>query len=488
MNSTELRHRLEGTLEEDVARHYGLTLARDAPGGSHRHLYEALALSVRDRLVARWRETQQRLQAERPRRVSYLSMEFLIGRSLHNAILNLDIEDEVRDALQQHHSSLEEVESEEMDAGLGNGGLGRLAACFLDSCASQGLPVTGYGIRYQYGMFRQRIQDGYQVEHPDGWLRHGNPWEFEMPEHTRRICFGGRTEHFQDNEGRHRVCWVDTYDVLAVPCDMPVPGYRNDVVNTLRLWKAEATEEFNLDEFNAGSYTDAVQARTRAEQITMVLYPNDQSEQGKELRLRQQYFLASASLQDVLQQWDDLHGTDFAGFAELQRLPAQRYPPDPRHSGNDATAPGRLWPGVEQRLGNHPQQHGLHQSHAAAGGARNLVSGPVREAAAAPAGDYPRDQRPLSQPRRRPLAGRCRAPAPHVDYRGGSRAAGAHGLSGHCRQLLGEWRCRPAHPPADQRPVPGFLRVLAPALQQQDQRRDPAALAGALQSRSQAAA
>ena len=314
MNATELRHRLEGTLEEDVARHYGLTLARDAPGGSHRHLYEALALSVRDRLVARWRETQQRLQAERPRRVSYLSMEFLIGRSLHNAILNLDIEDEVRDALQQYHSSLEEVESEEMDAGLGNGGLGRLAACFLDSCASQGLPVTGYGIRYQYGMFRQRIQDGYQVEHPDGWLRHGNPWEFEMPEHTRRICFGGRTEHFQDNEGRHRVCWVDTYDVLAVPCDMPVPGYRNDVVNTLRLWKAEATEEFNLDEFNAGSYTDAVQARTRAEQITMVLYPNDQSEQGKELRLRQQYFLASASLQDVLQQWEYLHGSDFAGF------------------------------------------------------------------------------------------------------------------------------------------------------------------------------
>lgn len=315
MNATDLRNMLEGTLEDDLDRHYGLTLGRDAPGGTHRHLYEALALSVRDRLVARWRESRQRLREQRPRRVSYLSMEFLIGRSLHNAVLNLDIEDEVRDALQQYHSTLEEVESEELDAGLGNGGLGRLAACFLDSCASLGLPVTGYGIRYQYGMFHQRINNGYQVERPDGWLRHGNPWEFEMPEHTRRIRFGGHTEHYQNSEGRHRVRWMDTYDVLAVPCDMPVPGYRNDVVNTLRLWKAEATREFNLDEFNAGSYTDAVQARTRAEQITMVLYPNDQSEQGKELRLRQQYFLASASLQDVLEQWRELNGPDFAAFA-----------------------------------------------------------------------------------------------------------------------------------------------------------------------------
>lgn len=315
MNSTELNRRLDGTLNDDIDRHYALTLGRDEPGGSHRYLYEALALSVRDRLVARWRQTRHHLREERPRRVNYLSMEFLIGRSLHNAVLNLDLEDDVQEALQRHHSDLEEVESEELDAGLGNGGLGRLAACFLDSCASLGLPVTGYGIRYEYGMFQQRIRDGFQVEYPDGWLRNGNPWEFEVPEHTQRIRFGGHTDHYRDASGRHRVHWIETYDVLAVPCDMPVPGYRNGVVNTLRLWKAEATEEFNLDEFNAGSYTDAVQARTRAEQITMVLYPNDQSEQGKELRLRQQYFLASASLQDVLQQWHELHGSDFGTFA-----------------------------------------------------------------------------------------------------------------------------------------------------------------------------
>jgi len=315
MNSTELNRRLEGTLGEDLERHYTLTLGRDEPGGSHRYLYEALALSVRDRLVARWRQTRHHLREVRPRRVNYLSMEFLIGRSLHNAVLNLDLEDDVRDALQQHHNQLEDVESEELDAGLGNGGLGRLAACFLDSCASLGLPVTGYGIRYQYGMFQQQIRNGFQVEHPDGWLRNGNPWEFEVPEHAKRIRFGGYTDHYRDANDRHRVRWTETYDVLAVPCDMPIPGYRNGVVNTLRLWKAEATEEFNLDEFNAGSYTDAVQARTRAEQITMVLYPNDQSEQGKELRLRQQYFLASASLQDVLQQWHELHGPQFDTFA-----------------------------------------------------------------------------------------------------------------------------------------------------------------------------
>jgi starch phosphorylase len=317
MNQTELNQLLTGTLDEDLDRHYALTLGRDEPGGSHHYLYEALALSVRDRLVARWRQTRHRLREEKPRRVAYLSMEFLIGRSLHNAVLNLDIESEAEAALQAHHSHLEEVIDEEMDAGLGNGGLGRLAACFLDSCASLDLPVTGYGIRYQYGMFHQRLRNGYQVEYPDSWLRNGNPWEFEMAEDTRRVRFGGHTEHTRDDSGRLQVRWLDTYDVLAVPYDMPVPGYRNGVVNTLRLWRARATAEFNLDEFNAGSYTDAVQARTRAEQITMVLYPNDQSEQGKELRLRQQYFLASASLQDVLTQWCAVHGDDLSTFAEL---------------------------------------------------------------------------------------------------------------------------------------------------------------------------
>ena len=317
-----MNHKLDADLSpamlpRDLQRHYTLTLGRDDEGESHFYLYQALALTVRDRLVAHWRETRQRCLQQNCRNVYYLSMEFLMGRSLNNALLNLDLESPVREALQDWACALEQVEEEELDAGLGNGGLGRLAACFLDSCATLSLPVTGYGIRYQYGMFHQRIENGYQVEFPDQWLRHGNPWEIEVPEATQRVPFFGRVDYRRDEQGELQVHWLDTQDVLAVPYDVPVPGYRNGRVNTLRLWKAEATDEFDLEEFNAGSYTDAVAAKNRAEQITMVLYPNDASEAGKELRLRQQYFLASASLQDVLQRWVALHGEDFSQFAEL---------------------------------------------------------------------------------------------------------------------------------------------------------------------------
>jgi starch phosphorylase len=239
-----------------------------------------------------------------------------MGRALSNAVTNLDLEEPVRLALHNYGCSLEQVEQEELDAGLGNGGLGRLAACFLDSCACLSLPVTGYGIRYEYGMFHQKIDNGYQVECPDHWLRDGNPWEIESPENTVRIKFFGHTDYYADQAGKQRARWVNTHDVLAVPYDVPVPGYRNDIVNTLRLWKSEATDEFDLEEFNAGSYTEAVAAKNLAEQITMVLYPNDASENGKELRLRQQYFLASASLQDVLHRWVKFNGTDFGRFAE----------------------------------------------------------------------------------------------------------------------------------------------------------------------------
>ncbi len=302
-------------IDQSLQRHYTLTFGRDDSKSSHHYLYQALVHTVRDRLVANWRATRERQQQEGAKSINYLSLEFLMGRSLNNALLNLDIEEPVRSALTEYACSLEALEDEEVDAGLGNGGLGRLAACFLDSCASLNLPVTGYGIRYQYGMFHQRIENGYQVETPDRWLRKGNPWEIECPEDTRRIRFFGRTDYYRDNGGGLRARWVDTHDVLAIPYDIPVPGYRNGTVNTLRLWKAEATDEFDLEEFNAGSYTDAVAAKNQAEEITMVLYPNDASEQGKELRLRQQYFLASASLQDVLQRWVRAHGNDFSGFA-----------------------------------------------------------------------------------------------------------------------------------------------------------------------------
>ena len=279
------------------------------------YLYEAMAYTVRDRVMEDWSHTWQRYKQPKVRKAYYMSLEFLIGRALGNNLLNLDLEPQTREALNIFAVDLESLKEEEPDAGLGNGGLGRLAACFMDSCARLQLPVIGYGIRYEYGMFQQRIENGYQVEDPDHWLRDGNPWEVARPEYEQLIHFGGRTERYRDARGRERVRWVDTNDVVAIPYDMPVSGYRNHTINTLRLWKATATNVFNLDDFNAGSYSDAVEAKNDAEHISMVLYPNDSSENGKELRLRQQYFLASASLKDVLRLWEETDGDDYGEFA-----------------------------------------------------------------------------------------------------------------------------------------------------------------------------
>ena len=302
-------------LMHDVQRYqlYHLGRVRDCPP---LYTYKALAWTLRDRLMADWMNTYAARDQPGRRRGYYLSLEFLIGRALSNHVLNLGLDEASREALHRFGQTLEAVAEEEPDAGLGNGGLGRLAACFMDSCATLDLPVMGYGLHYQYGMFHQHIENGYQVEDPDHWLRDGNPWEVERPEFTCRVPFGGRTEHYHDKAGVHRARWVDTSDVLAIPYDMPISGYRNHAVNTLRLWKSAATDEFDLDEFNAGSYSEAVQEKNHAEHISMVLYPNDSSENGKELRLRQQYFLASASLQDALRQWRAAGNSELSQFAE----------------------------------------------------------------------------------------------------------------------------------------------------------------------------
>lgn len=303
-------------LAEDIKRYYGIHLAQDKGCASGHYLYSALALTLRDRLFERMKQTKHTYAETHCKQAYYLSMEFLMGRALGNAALNLGLEDHLKKALVELGLDFEELVEMEHDAGLGNGGLGRLAACFIDSCATLQLPVTGYGLRYEYGMFQQRIENGHQQEMPDHWLRDGNPWELERPEFTQRVKFGGHTEYHRNASGWMEVQWVNTNDVLALPYDLPVPGYRNGTVNKLRLWKAAATDEFNLEDFNAGSYTDAVAAKNEAENISMVLYPNDASENGKELRLRQQYFLASASLQDILDYWVTTHGDDFAHFAD----------------------------------------------------------------------------------------------------------------------------------------------------------------------------
>ncbi|OJZ19687.1 MAG: glycogen phosphorylase [Thiobacillus sp. 65-29] len=302
-------------LRRDFERYQYYHLGRPY-GAPPLYAYHALAWALRDRIMSDWMNTYAGRDQPGRRHAYYLSLEFLIGRALGNHVLNLGLDAPTREALQSFSHTLEEVVEQEPDAGLGNGGLGRLAACFMDSCATLKLPVMGYGIRYEYGMFGQRIEDGYQKEEPDHWLRAGNPWEVERSEFTCRVHFGGRVEHFRDPAGIPRARWIDTADVLAIPYDMPITGYRNRAVNTLRLWKAAATDEFDFDEFSAGSYGEAVQAKNEAEHISMVLYPNDSSENGRELRLRQQYFLASASLQDVFRQWRAAGNSDLMKFAE----------------------------------------------------------------------------------------------------------------------------------------------------------------------------
>ncbi len=303
-------------LLDDFRHYYTNNLGRDRNCRMVYYAYEALALTIRDRLMERWKNTRYAYEESGCKQTHYLSLEFLMGRAMGNAVLNLDLEEQLTKALANVCLEVEELSGIEPDAGLGNGGLGRLAACFLDSCATLQLPVIGYGIRYEYGMFRQRIVNGYQVEEPDHWLGMENRWEIKRPEFRQRIKFGGRSEVYADAQGENRMRWVDTRDVQAVPYDVPIPGYRNGTVNTLRLWKAAATEEFDLEEFNSGDYAGSVSDKNEAEKITMVLYPNDSSENGKELRLRQQYFLASATLQDVLDKWKMTKGNDLSTFAD----------------------------------------------------------------------------------------------------------------------------------------------------------------------------
>jgi starch phosphorylase len=291
---------------------------------SHWEPYVSVALAVRDRLMERWIRTHDSYYEHDAKRVYYLSLEFLMGRTLGNSLVNLDLSDECERAVRELGYDLEDLRGAEWDAGLGNGGLGRLAACFLDSLATLELPAYGYGIRYDYGIFHQRIVDGAQVETPDGWLRYGNPWEIARTGDQFTVQFYGRVQQRENDRGRLTTDWIDTQDVIAIPYDTPIPGYRNSTVNTLRLWSARATEEFDLRYFNEGDYQRAVEEKALSENISKVLYPNDNVFEGRELRLKQEYFFVSATLQDVIRRYrkhylmyDESRGLAlFARFAE----------------------------------------------------------------------------------------------------------------------------------------------------------------------------
>jgi len=290
------------------------SIAKDQHTASDFDVYQALAFAVRDRVMERWFETQSTYYRQDAKRVYYLSLEFLMGRALLNNVMNLGAENEYSRAMQGLGFRLEDIAEQEWDAGLGNGGLGRLAACILDAAATLELPFYGYGIRYDFGIFVQKILDGRQVEVADSWLRYGNPWEIQRPDAIFPVRFYGHTHGHLDAEGRYRVAWRDTQDVWAMAYDTPVSGFRNGTVNTLRLWSAKSSREFDLARFNSGEYVRAVEDKTLSENISKVLYPADDQSAGKELRLKQQYFFVSATLQDVIRrfkkrpswQWEEL--------------------------------------------------------------------------------------------------------------------------------------------------------------------------------------
>ena len=290
-------------LRKNFERHLRQTLARDRYSATNRDRYYALALAVRDQLVDRWIATQQMHHNKNVKRVYYLSLEFLIGRMMGNNVINLKMEDICRAAMSQEGLDWEDLREYEIDAGLGNGGLGRLAACFMDSIATLDLPAVGYGLRYDFGIFKQNIKNGYQVEQPDEWLKHRYPWEIPHPEFSFEVQFEGQVETRSGPKGPEWH-WVDTKTVIGIAYDLPVVGYGGRAtVNTLRLWSAKSAEEFDLDDFNRGEYVEAVANKVLAENLTKVLYPDDSVSAGKELRLKQEYFFVSCTIQDILRRF-----------------------------------------------------------------------------------------------------------------------------------------------------------------------------------------
>ncbi len=284
---------------------------KDVATANKQQLFQAVALTVRDYIMDAWLATAKEFKEKNVKCVYYMSMEFLMGRALGNNIINLCAQKEIKEGLEELGIDLTDIEDQEPDAALGNGGLGRLAACFLDSLSSLGYPAYGCGIRYKYGMFEQKIENGFQVEVPDHWLKDGNPFEMKRPEHAKEVRFGGYVRMIKGEDGREHFITENYQSVMAVPYDLPVVGYGNNIVNTLRIWDAEAVQTFSLDSFDKGDYYKAVEQQNLANTICEVLYPNDNHYAGKELRLKQQYFFISASLQRAVEQYlennDDIH-------------------------------------------------------------------------------------------------------------------------------------------------------------------------------------
>ena len=302
-------------LMRSVVDHLRYSFAKNSKTASEDDLYLAMSLAIRDRLIHRWMKTMKQYYQTDAKRVYYLSAEYLIGRSMGNNLMNLGLTERADKLLSSYNLHLKDIESHEPDPGLGNGGLGRLAACFLDSLATLGYPAMGYGIRYEFGIFKQSFKDGYQVETRDPWLERLNPWEIARPDHTTTVQFGGTVEKRLDEQGNLQCDWINTTKVRGVPYDMPIAGYGTNTVNSLRLWSAQATNDFNLEIFNAGDFRKAVEDKVISETISKVLYPADNNPEGRELRLKQQYFFVCCSIHDIVRRYKKNH-KDFSQFAD----------------------------------------------------------------------------------------------------------------------------------------------------------------------------
>ena len=298
-NKQEFKNNVEGYIK--------LLFRKTLQEATSQQIFQGVAYTVKNHLIESWMETHKVYEQQDVKTVYYLSMEFLMGRALGNIMINLRADKDIREALEEMGLDLNVIEDEEPDAALGNGGLGRLAACFLDSLSTLGYPAYGCGIRYKYGMFEQKIENGFQVEVPDNWLKNGNPFEIKRPEYAQEIRFGGYVRMIRDDQGRDRFIQENYQSVLAVPYDLPVTGYGNNIVNTLRIWDAEAINTFNLDSFDKGDYEKAVEQENLARTICEVLYPNDNHYAGKELRLKQQYFFVSASVSRAVIKYMENH-------------------------------------------------------------------------------------------------------------------------------------------------------------------------------------
>ena len=448
---------------------------------SQRDWFMATAFAVRDGVVECWFDSRRSSVESSAKRVYYLSLEFLIGRLLADTIGNLGLTEVVREALAQEGVDFDDLREREPDAALGNGGLGRLAACFMESMATLEINCFGYGIRYEHGLFKQKIVEGVQEELPEDWLSFGNPWEFERSEFAYRIGFGGTVAATPDASGQQRYAWHPGEQILAVAYDTPVVGGGARHANALRLWSARALTPLHLDAFNRGDHEGAQRDRVRTEAVSRVLYPGDDSTAGQELRLRQEFFFASASLQDLIARHLKHFGT-IETLPDKVRNPAQRHPSGDCRDRADAAADGRARPGMGRGVEDHGRNRFLYQPHIAAGSAGGLAGASHGAAASAAHADHLPAER--ATPGARPQAVRRRRPSAGLDFadRGVGRPPGPHGAPRLPRVARDQWRFGAAHAADQAVHFPGPRPRLWRPDPEQDQRHHLPSLAAPGQS------